>query len=66
MSKSRVTMLDVVQVAGDAVEWAREHEEEVSDTMKAIWRDRPPDQHMVLLAAALRLVAQERKEAGNG
>lgn len=59
-------MTDVVSAAIAAEEWARRHEAEVADLMTIIWRDRDPDQYMPLLAAALRLVAQERKEAGNG
>lgn len=57
---------EVTEAAIAAEEWARQNEEEVAETMTVIWRLRPPDQYMVLLAAALRLVVQERKEAGNG
>lgn len=57
---------EILAAAIAAEEWARQHEAEVSDQMGAIFRDRPADEYMLLLAAALRMVAYERKEAGNG
>lgn len=59
------SVLETMDAAAAVEDWAGQHEAQVDVQMRAILMDRSEEDLDVLLAAALRLVVQRRKEEGH-